>query len=52
MKFFLWLLIIQLIVCNMLVHALPAHEGYNQFFLIYFILNFSRKIFQFLIFNA
>ncbi|KAF0449777.1 hypothetical protein F8M41_002388 [Gigaspora margarita] len=26
MKFFLWLLITYFIVCNMLIHALPAHE--------------------------
>ncbi|RGB37293.1 hypothetical protein C1646_695145 [Rhizophagus diaphanus] len=26
MKYFLWLLIINFIVCNMLVHALPDHE--------------------------
>ncbi|GES73240.1 hypothetical protein GLOIN_2v1706438 [Rhizophagus clarus] len=26
MKSFLWLLVISCIVCNMLVHALPAHE--------------------------
>ncbi|PKC02870.1 hypothetical protein RhiirA5_503788 [Rhizophagus irregularis] len=29
MKFFLWLLIIHFIVCNMLVHALPAHEDFR-----------------------